>query len=472
MDNLSQIVSFFVSISSSYVDYYEEINRKIQSLERLRESLYKEEMYLRRQHNMTQDFELERLEERKTADLSKAEEKEKLLMNYENQLTAMHKFLDSCLEECTNYENQIKEDKQKLLVVNQFQNLVRITELIGKSKETQKKIDTESAIVLKAMSQRQIQLYGTISKRSKDIGFANVETYHKFKEELEKFQLRFQDFSSISKKYQNRMENYALHTQTHVKHFQNEINSEKSQALRNLIHERKLHMLLAKNPGLPNPDVSEVSLFELVEKYIPIEQKRFSLQELREVCKNENAIIDIICQIDQRAAERATSQYIGLFLRDLQMNLENLENSIADIEQTSFKFDEDAAFLDLKEQVTEMEQEKNDRLNDGEDKEEWANRQKELTKNINLKKIEMQNRKADLRKEENESTKKKKVKTEEKKKLEDDNKKIEFRYSNALSEVIGKLNYWLTYHIDGETRRVCVPALEYLNEQLLMLEGS
>ena len=110
VDNLTQIVSFFMSISSSYVDYYDEINKKIQSLE----SLHKEGMNLRRQHNLAQDFELQRLEERRNADLSKAEEKVKLLASYDNQLTAMKNVLDSSIEQCNNYNKQIQETRKNL----------------------------------------------------------------------------------------------------------------------------------------------------------------------------------------------------------------------------------------------------------------------------------------------------------------------------------------------------------------------
>ena len=354
-------------------------------MERLRESLHKEEMNLRRQHNLAQDFELQRLEERRNADLSKAEEKVKLLASYDNQLTAMKNVLDSSIEQCNNYNKQIQEDEKKLEVVNQFQNLARIKELIGKFDETQKKIDVESVAVLQAITKRQLELYGTISERSKELGFANVETYHKFKEELEKFQFRFQDFSSISKKYQTRMENYSTQTQSHVKHFQNEINSEKSQGLRELINDKKLQILLAKDPNLPNPDVSEVSLFQLVEKYIPIDEKSFSLQELREVCKDENAIIDIICQIDTKATKKASSQYIKLFLKDFELKLNSIGKTIEDIGQKSCKVDDDIEYQHLKEQVSELEQEKKEGQRDDEEKTEWDTRLKELKKNIDQK---------------------------------------------------------------------------------------
>ena len=83
----------------------------------------------------------------------------------------------------------------------------------------------------------------------------------------------------------------------------------------------------------------------------------------------------------------------------------------------------------------------------------------------------MKIRKTELEKEEVNSEKELKALADNKNKLETEVTKIEFRYSNALSEVIGKLNYWLTYRIDDESRRVCVPALEYLNEQLLMLDA-
>ena len=328
----------------------------------------------------------------------------------------MKNVLDSSIEQCNNYNKQIQEDEKKLEVVNQFQNLARIKELIAKLDETQKKIDVESVAVLKAISQRQLELYGTISQRSKELGFANVETYHKFKEELEKFQLRFHDFSSISKKYQTRMENYSTQTQTHVKHFQNEINSEKSQELRNLINDKKLRMLLAKDPNLTNPDVSEVSLFQLVEKYIPLDEKNFGLQELKEVCKNEDTIIDIICQIETKATQRTTSQYIKLFLRDFELKLNSIEKSIEDIEQKSYKVDDDIAFQHLKEQISELEQEKKDGKRDDEEKDEWDSRQKELKKNIDQKKSEMKNRKTELGNEEVNSKKEMKALSEKKEK--------------------------------------------------------
>ena len=83
----------------------------------------------------------------------------------------------------------------------------------------------------------------------------------------------------------------------------------------------------------------------------------------------------------------------------------------------------------------------------------------------------MKIRKTELEKEEVNSEKELKALADNKNKLETEVTKIEFRYSNALSEVIGKLNYWLSYRIADESQRVCAPALEYLNEQLLMLEA-
>ena len=468
VDNLSQIVQFFVSISSSYVDYYDEINKKVQSLERLRDTLHKEEMNLRKQHYMAQDFELLRLEERKNADLSKAAEKEKLLASYNNQLKDMKTLLDSYFEQCTNLEKQIKEDQQKLEVVNKFQNINRITELVGKLMGTQKKIDKESITVQQAMSLRKTKLYEIISKKSKELGFPGVDTFDKFKEELDKFQFRFQEFSSISKKYQTRMENYSTQMQTHVTQFKNEITSEKSQQLRNLLYERKLQMLLAKDPSQPNPNVSNILLFELLEKEISIIEKNFGLQELMEVCNDENAIVDIICEIDPDGARIATKAYIKQFLSDILQNQKFLENKISKLEAKGFEEDEDKEFQRLKKEEEKLKEEIELGKREGEPEEEWVTRRQILKEKINLKSTEMNNRRKELKEEKLEMEKF----SDEKEKFDEKKLIIEARYSNALTNVLIRLRTWLSYYDATVKGRTYIPALEYLNEQLLMLQGG
>jgi len=68
----------------------------------------------------TQDFELTRLEERKNVDLSKADEKKKLLQSYNLKLEQMKKMVISLGDQCTEYMKAIKEAETNLNVTKQL----------------------------------------------------------------------------------------------------------------------------------------------------------------------------------------------------------------------------------------------------------------------------------------------------------------------------------------------------------------
>ena len=199
VDNIQKILSFFISISSSYVDFYEEVNKKIESLEKLKQTLYKEEMNLRRQNLATQDFELVRLEERKNVDLSKADEKEKLLQSYDQKLQQMKKMVSFIGEECLEYMKVIKETETILNLTKQFDNMKILNELQKSLEDTQKKMDLEAIQVKEQKSLQDKELFQAINDKSKNLGFQNPENFKNFKELLDIFQIKIQEFSESTK---------------------------------------------------------------------------------------------------------------------------------------------------------------------------------------------------------------------------------------------------------------------------------
>ena len=304
VDNLQQIVNFFVSISSSYVDFYEIVNKKIESLEKLKQTLYKEEMNLRRQNLATQDFELARLEERKNVDLSKADEKEKLLQSYDQKLQQMKKIVHSTDKECNEYEMIIKESESELSINKQFDFITILNEFQKKLEETRKKMDLEEIQVKEKKSLRDKELFKAINDKSKSLGFQNPETFKNFKELLEIFQIKIQKFSESSKFFSNKMKNFSDTFQMYSKQLKNEITSNREEEIRKMLTDRKSQNLRMSNPNKQDTgDASDLNLINIIERFISIDPKKFSKEDLMKVCDKEHQIIKILSEIDPKKTQ-------------------------------------------------------------------------------------------------------------------------------------------------------------------------
>ena len=204
------------------------------------------------------------------------------------------------------------------------------------------------------------------------------------------------------------------------------MNSERSQELRSLLNDRKLQILYINDPTLKNSDVSQVSLFLLMDKYIPKDERDFNLQDLELICNFEESIIELM--------------YIR---RMLDEELQYLDYRISDNE---YRIDELREWVDhelqiLEEEYDEMRGEMIDGRKEDEEKIEWDTRREEIIKNLKLKKNEMTERREELIKERRrlqEETRFLNVLLEE-----IDRKEI--RFEKTLTEVLGILDYWLTY---------------------------
>ena len=139
------------------------------------------------------------------------------------------------------------------------------------------------------------------------------------------------------------MKNYSDTFQTHSKQLKNEITSNRNDEIRKMLADRKLLNLKMNDPNKEDStDASEVSLFNIIERFISIDHKKFSKEDLMTVCAREPEIIEILSLLETKQRNKSQSTLIDSFLKEQKSKNSEVEEDLGKLaDQIAIKKEDD-----------------------------------------------------------------------------------------------------------------------------------
>jgi len=334
----------------------------------------------------------------------------------------------------------------------------RLNELQKSLEEIQKKMDLEAIQLREQKSLRDKELFQAINDKSKNLGFQNLETFKNFKELLEIFQIKILEFSNSSLFFSSKMKNYSDIFQTHSKQLKKENTSNRKEDIWKMLNDRKLQNLRISDPNKQDPDPCEVNLFNILERFISIDPKKFSKEDLIAVCSKEAEIIEILSFIEPRQLNRAKTPLIDNLLRAEKSKITALEGDLEKLaDKIAAKKEDDHIWemlnnniKELEIEKSELEIEKSEGIKEEEDKQDWEERKKELDIKIRETKKEKENHEKVLSTERITAIQQQR---QLKILLAQFSKEVtakETMLCDALEEVLSIINLWFTNYLDKE----------------------
>ena len=340
LNDINLIVDFFLSISSSYVDYYTEIEKKIQSLEKIKEKLNKDKEKLAGDNLFALEEELKRIELLRQKDLTNAEKREETIKDCETSLNEMKdrkKEIDSKVSELS---IKLEMHKTDLELSEKLDKPDFLNELILKKLAFEKSIAKEKISVIKKEFDNERLRLKQWEKKSEELGFPTVDQFLDFKMLIEDFKDNFLELQKTSNNYGTRISMFGEKVNIYSKNIEERISKNR---------DNEINQILDKISG-QNNDAD--ALGESLSNWVNFDEKNFNKKEFLEFCKNRQLILKIMKTDEKKRMEKGEEECDNLdCIKDILSEIGNLEQEI----QKEYNEETDLILEHLEKELIEIE---------------------------------------------------------------------------------------------------------------------
>jgi len=350
-------------------------------------------MRIRKEENQTLDFELDRLESLRSADIKNASQKEKLLYSFANKLKDMEQKREELLQKKYGYEQILKQSEDDIALVktttSDNENKIKKTKQLYA--ELQKKLMDEKVAISSEKSQKKSNRQEFYAKKSEELGFNSVNSMLKFKQFFKDFKQFFKDFETLSQRYGSNIKSFPKDYELNAKKIEMEMKYNKAAALYEIFDEkikRLTDLETTKNSkGEIMNEITNETLGKAVLRMIPLTSNKFTREDVVNICKYRQDLINIIASEGKERTKLISSMITDKFNQEIDHELTILNQQLEDLKNNKSKdINEDEEINDLKEDLGILKVEIKEGKREEEESDEWNQRRNE----INLKSREIQ----------------------------------------------------------------------------------